>query len=269
MIAAPLYLICLTIELIHVLPRFTLAFFVAAGLGCDEDTAALIALVVAFFPLIWSVGTLLGIPGGWGMKREFGARRPSHREKTIVKPVLDELRRRGMRRRVVWFVNDNPTPNAQAIGSTIYINSGLIDHSSLAAVLAHECGHIARSSARVLLALIRLELPGVRVLRVYLALIENRVLATLVRVFSGGGTWQLPVISSLWRVYFRRSEHRADRWARRQGYGYELAAYLDTYDRPIDIASPFGVGRTHPYAEQRIDRLTSSGTPKLRDRITR
>jgi len=255
MIAAPLYLICLGTELIYVFIRFTVAVMVATALGYDADTASLIALTFAVFPLLWSIGTFLGIPGGWGLMWEYGARRPSHRDKATVKPVLAELRQRGGRGPLLWFVIDDPTPNAQAVGRTIYINSGLIGDPHLAAVLAHECGHITASTANVLLALIRLEFPGLRAARVYLRLVDFSPLPGLVRVLSGGASWQLPIIWSLWQWYFRRSEHRADRVAKRLGYGHELATYLDVYERPMDVASPFGRGRTHPYAEHRIGRL--------------
>jgi Zn-dependent protease with chaperone function len=202
------------------------------------------------------VGTYTGIPGGWGLRWELGARRPSNRDKAIVQPLLDELRRRGAARPLTWLVVDDPTPNAQVIGQTVYVHSGLVGHPSLTAVLAHECGHAATSSAKVLLALIRLEVPGLRSLRTYLDFSGWTWPARVVRIISGGASWELPVISNLWRGYFKRSEHRADEWAKRYGYGHELAAYLDVYDRPIDAASPFGLGRTHPYAEQRIGRLS-------------
>jgi len=179
MIAPPLYLICLAIELIYVLIRFIVVLVMTAVLGHDGYTAVLVALGVATFPLVWSAVTLLGVPGGWGLMWELGARRPSRREKATVKPILAELRRQGARRPMMWFVVDDPTPNAEAIGRTIYIRSSLIDHPSLAAVLAHECGHMGILGSQMLLALTRLEFPGLRALRVYFDVAGDRVLAWL------------------------------------------------------------------------------------------
>lgn len=172
-----------------------------------------------------------------------------------VDPVLHELRRRGAKTPIVWFVIDDPVPNAQTLGRTIYINSGMIGHPSLDATLAHECGHIATRIGDKLLALVRLEFPGLRLLRVYLETEGWMITARVVRVLSGGASWELPVIRSLWAAYLRRGEHLADRYAKRLGYSYELVEYLDVYERPLDGAMPFRRGRTHPYAEQRIGRL--------------
>ena len=62
MIALPLYLICLAIELVYVFVRFVVAAMVAAALGYDTDAAVLISLAVAVFPLVWSISDVLGHP---------------------------------------------------------------------------------------------------------------------------------------------------------------------------------------------------------------
>lgn len=207
-------------------------------------------------PLVLSLATyFFRLPGGWGLFWELGARRPSHREKETVQPALDELRRRGAKTPFAWFVIDDPVPNAQTLGRTIYINSGMIGHPSLDATLAHECGHIATRIGDRLLALVRLEFPGLRLVRVYLETEGWTITAKVARVLSGGASWELPVIRSLWAVYLRRAEHAADRYAKKLGYSYELVEYLNVYERPIDGATPFRRGRSHPFAEQRIGRL--------------
>ncbi len=53
----------------------------------------------------------------------------------------------------------------------------------------------------------------------------------------------------------RHGEHSADRYAKRLGYAFELVEYLDVYERPLDGATPFRRGRSHPFAGQRIGRL--------------
>lgn len=252
----PLYLFGLGLELVHVLARFLVAYGIARVFGVAGDPAAWIAGVVAFLPLLLSLATyFFRLPGGWGLFWELGARRPSHRERESVGPVLDELRRRGAKTPVTWFVIDDPVPNAQTLGRTIYINSGMIGHPSLGATLAHECGHIATRIGDRLLGLVRLEFPGLRMLRVYLETEGWALVAKIVRGLSGGASCELPVIRSLWTAYLRRAEHTADRYAKKLGYCYELAEYLDVYERPLDGATPFGRGRTHPFAEHRIARL--------------
>ena len=256
MITLPLYLLCLALELPHVLARFLVAYGIARTFGANEDHAAWMAGVVGFLPLLLSLATyLFRLPGGWGLFWELGARRPSRRERETVQSVLDELRRRGAKTPVTWFVIDDPVPNAQTLGRTIYINSGMIGHPSLDATLAHECGHIATRLGDRLLALVRFEFPGLRMLRVYLDTEGWAITAQIVRVFSGGASSELPIIRSLWAAYLRRGEHAADRHARKLGYSYELVEYLDVYERPLDGATPFRRGRSHPYAEQRIGRL--------------
>lgn len=268
MIMLPLYLLCLALELVHVLARFLVAYGIARVFGIAEDPAAWIAGAVALLPLVLSLATyFFRLPGGWGLFWELGARRPSPRERESVEPVLDELRRRGAETPATWFVIDDPVPNAQTLGRTIYINSGIIGHPSLDATLAHEAGHIATRIGDRLLALVRLEFPGLRLLRVYLETEGWTLVAKSVRGLSGGVSWELPVIRSLWGAHLRRSEHAADRYAKKLGYSYELAEYLDVYERPLDGASPFRRGRTHPYAEQRIGRLlgrTKNRTCKAR-----
>jgi Zn-dependent protease with chaperone function len=265
MIAPPLYLICLAIELVYAFIRFLVAALAATALGWGPDTTGLVALGVAMFPPVWSILTFLGVHGGWGLMWEYGARRPSTRDRVTVDPILSDLRRRGAARPWLWLVIDDPSPNAQAVGRTVYISSGLIGHPSLAPVLAHELGHFGALGSDMLLALIRLEVPGLRSLRVYLELTGRPVAAGLVRTLSGGASWQLPIMRSLWRGHFRRHERHADRVARRLGHGPELAAYLDTYERPLETASAFRRGRTHPYAEHRIAGLDSQhpGGPGL------
>ena len=256
MIAAPLYFLCLMLEQLNVLIRLLVAYGIARALGAPEEIALPIAGAAALLPMALSLSTfLVGVPGGWGLYWELGARRPSPRDKAIVEPVFEALRKRGAATPVLWFVIDDPVPNAQTLGKTIYIHSGLIGHPSLEAALAHECGHIATLVGDLLLALVRLEFPGLRVLRVYLETVGQFVAARVVRILSGGASWQLPIIRSLWGAYLRHGEHSADRYAKKLGYAFELVEYLDVYERPLDGATPFRLGRTHPYAEQRIGRL--------------
>lgn len=80
----------------------------------------------------------------------------------------------------------------------------------------------------------------------------------MLAVFGGWGL-SLVGVASAWRWLFRQSEFTADEIAAKLGYAEQLVEYLDTYDLPYDIASPFMAGRTHPYTEERIARLLEAG----------
>lgn len=160
---------------------------------------------IAFLPLLLSLAThLFCLVGGevsvWG-----SARGPSQREWATVEPVSEESRRRGAMRTLTWFVIDGPVPNAQALGRTIYIKSGMIGHPSLDATLVHECDHIVTRIGDRLFALVRLEFPGVRMLRVYVETEGWTITAKVVRALYGGASWELPVIRSLWAAHLRRA----------------------------------------------------------------
>ncbi len=256
MIMLPLYLLCLALELVHVLARFLVAYGIARALGVGEDPAAWIAGVVAFLPRLRSLTTyFFPLPGGWGLLWELGARRPSPCEKETVKPVLDELRRRGAKTPVTWFVIDDPLserPDAPKNDLHQQRNDrpSITGCNPCARVRSH-CHPHRRPAARPGPS----QVPGLRLLRIYLETEGWPITAKNARVISGGASWELPIIRSLWAAYLRRAEHAADRYAKKLGYSYELVEYLDVYERSLDGASPFRRGRSHPYAEQRIGRL--------------
>ncbi len=74
---------------------------------------------------------------------------------------------------------------------------------------------------------------------------------------------QLPrLLNPLWRWWGRRREFAADTYASRLGHGESLAAALEE-QLPFDAASPWMKGRSHPYAEIRIDRLRAFSGPGI------
>lgn len=227
--------------------------------------------VLAFGPLGWSMAALLGIPSGGTLTRwEFGARALSERERAASIAALDLLMRPRVRRPRRVLVIDSPEVNAHVVGTTLYVERGLITAPDLAAVLAHELGHLNSLDGRLTHATRRLIFPGTLLLgRLGF---NNAVISMnyhplgqvsgcgcvgfyvgLIIAFLGGvGTWLL--LQPLWRSYWRQREYLADAYAARLGQARALIESLEG-ELAQDFATPWQRGRTHPYTEQRIERL--------------
>lgn len=227
--------------------------------------------VLAFGPLVWSVAALVGIPSGGTLTRwEFGARRPSEREREAIEAALDLLVRPKVRRPRRVYVIDAPTINAHVVGTTLYVERGLITAPDLPAVLAHELGHVNSLDGRLIHATRRLMVPGTLLLGrlgMNTALVSMAFhplgqvggcgcgtfyLAMLLGCLGGGNTWLL--LGPLWTRYWRQREYQADAYAARLGQARPLADALQ-WQQVHDFATPWQRGRTHPYTEQRIERL--------------
>lgn len=227
--------------------------------------------VLAFGPFLWSLAALVGIPSGGTLTRwEFGARPPSERERETIETALALLMRPRVRRPRRVLVIDAPTINAYVVGTTVYVERGLLMVPDLAGVLAHELGHLNSLDGRLTHATRRLMFPGTLLigrLGMNTALVSmafhplGRVggcgcvafyLAMLLGYLGGGGTWLL--LGPLWTRYWRQREYVADAYAARLGQARTL---IDTLEWQLvhDFATPWQHGRTHPYTEQRIERL--------------
>jgi Zn-dependent protease with chaperone function len=66
------------------------------------------------------------------------------------------------------------------------------------------------------------------------------------------------VLRPAWAAYRRRREYAADAVAAAAGQGRALVEALADW-QVLDLATPWWQGRTHPYVEQRIDRLQVPG----------
>ena len=227
--------------------------------------------VLAFGPLVWSLAALVGIPSGGTLTRwEFGARKPSEREREAIDAALDLLLRPKVRRPRRVFVIDAPTINAHVVGTTLYMERGLLTAPDLVAVLAHELGHLNSLDGRLTHATRRLMFPGTLLigrLGMNTALVSMAFnplgnvggcgcvtfyLAMLLGYLGGGSTWLL--LGPLWTHYWRQREYVADAYAARLGQALPLADALES-QQGHDFATPWQRGRTHPYTEQRIERL--------------
>ncbi len=222
-----------------------------------------------WWPAVWSILALLFGGGGLATRWKIGARRPSGREIQQVEAALQVVgwvRKDGRLRRLRWFVVDAPTLNGFCIGTTIYLDRGLLWSDYLSAVLGHELGHLTSLDGRLCLALNRLQLPflrsiGERVLAgsdhlaqmgEYAAAAKQSRLGCLYSL--GGGGLSIQLLAPLWGVMWRSAELAADEYAARRGLGADLSEFLEVY-QPLDFAAPFLLGRTHPYTEERLDRL--------------
>jgi Zn-dependent protease with chaperone function len=208
-------------------------------------------------PLASLAGLVFG-GGGLVTRWRLGARSPSPRERERVVAALEQI---GWGGRLRCYVVDAPTENALTVGTTVYLERGLIWSEYLSAVLAHELHHATGWHGRFVLALGRLRLP---LGRVGMAAAAADQVATSVVAFQGeqervgiirrlfsyaAGGWVTWFLSPLWARFWRRAEFDADRAAFLAGQGRALAEYLERL-QALDRARP-GI-RPRPYVEERL-----------------
>ncbi len=276
-----LYALTLACELPGVLARAYIGFFafwlLAAISGLSLTLRTTVAFTCGLAPIAWSVSALVCPAGGaWGWRLASGARAPSRRERQAYAAALAQLQasaaalaqpQAGVSQRQAGaprllpeprlLVLDDPLPGAWACGDALMLTRALLGHPALAAVLAHELGHITTLDARLALAVGRLTrwrrpLPrpdhGGRGLGI-------GIRARLWWLLRGGLGALL--LRALWASWWRRREHAADTHAARLGQALELAALLEGELLGEDHAVPFLWLSAHPYpyAELRIERL--------------
>lgn len=275
---------------IFLIPLLFFGFLVAVGVQGPFEALegvlslflglnSFIAISIAWLPLVYSVMTLVLIPGGFFLTRfALGARETSRREQEAILAALSRVEENAPEDSIGptrWFVIDDPEPNAYAVGTTVYLTRELIRSPHLAAVMAHELGHINSTDSRLTLALRRLVLPPVYLLShlsgqsapgAILAgavtedrddssafLIAGGVVALSILFALAGGGFGLWLLSPFWTWYWREREHEADHFAAECDMANELVEYLEKYQY-FDTATPYFLS-THPYTELRIDRL--------------
>jgi Zn-dependent protease with chaperone function len=197
-----------------------------------------------------------------------------------------------------WFVIDNPQPDAAVCGDTLMVSRGLLETDHVAAVLAHELGHLASPDARLTTALNRLivfstpfragaaagrsrpqmELvprlqytprPATDVFGLEPGLTQALFgflrFLFIVSLFAKGGLG-LWLTGPVWGRYWREREYKADQYAASLGQAEELADFLEVHALIHDNPIPFLwlTEHTHPATELRIDRLRTT-TPATTD----
>src|SRR5437763_19706 len=139
------------LDLPSALARLFLTAVIAGLAGLLDWRGDLIVLLVAFGPYLRSVGALVvPLPAGPFLRQAAGARKPSERERAALQHAFSLLPD-GVAPGSVLVV-DGPDENAWVLGCTLFVERGLFDSPHLAAVMAHEAGHLAAGDGRVALA---------------------------------------------------------------------------------------------------------------------
>ena len=226
-----------------------------------DNIAAVILLLIAFAPLVASLGSLFYPVGAgrlWRLRE--GGRHPSERERAVFEIALATLRERDPRVRAPgsWFVLDDWALNAAVLGDTIMVSTGTLHSPELTAVLAHELGHLNTSDAYLTAALSRMSLPATLYHRAQENLGDG-LFALLFRLTGWvcSGEIGVAAVQPFWDAWFRSREFKADQYAARLGQARQLADALEYHalgdDRPIPYR--FLSGASHPSTEHRIDAL--------------
>ena len=265
-----LYALTLLLEIPAIVVRFLVLWLVAtlvisltskgASGGSAITTAAEISMFIAVLPVLVSLATLLFLPsgGGWLTRREMQARKPSDREQQQVDQAFDLLLPEGskVKRPKKFYIVPNLQENAAVIGTTLYINQGLLRSPFLVPLLAHDLGHLNTSDGRLIAASRRFVFPGLfslgqLIVRTEAAGCFSLIYGLVFLVMSGG--LGLFLLGWFWRRYRGAREFNADQYAAVLGQAGPLVDYLEQYVY-LDILIPY-IGDYHPPAEYRIDRL--------------
>ena len=264
---AALVLASVLLDLPSALLRLVLASLVLGAFTTLGGPTDIVAGLIAFGPLARTLLALaVPLPAPPAARAAKGARAPSTREQQ----ALDRAPKlAGAARQPVLKVIDTPDEDAWVLGGTLFVSRGLFDSPHLVPVVAHELGHLDTGDGRVALAAWWLQVRSVAWLGlrcagnvedpkphrdVLGALAHIPVLLTgLVLLLISGGL--LPVVlRPLWAAYRRNREFAADAYATRRGLGGGLAEALASW-QILDLAAPWWQGRSHPYVEQRLDRI--------------
>lgn len=260
------------LELFAAWLRWRVAFWFF-GIWASDQTANYIALVIGYTPLIWSILNVLGLPGGgFATRRALGARVTSQREQEAMHQALALLPPNTPAPKWVYAV-DTPEPQAFIIGKALYVSRVLFPSPYLAAVTAHELGHLNTSDGRLVLGLNRFVIPFFHRLSVRIAgvlLSDDKQIARQAKRQMGclrslfitlfalmGGGLGVRLMTPFWLSYWRSREFHADRYAAERGQAHALAEFLEQYAQPFDMAIPYLQGMTHPYTELRHDKLVN------------
>ncbi len=177
---------------------------------------------------------------------------------------------------------DKTGRDAAVCGETLMHSRGMLESDYLAAVLAHELGHMDTSDGKLTAAISRRIInplprpnrrrpdqpePPTQMPTVIMTSEESRLAMTFfgamlwlirrVLRFARGGFVQ-KVLAPFWGSYWRGRECTADRFAASLGQAKELAdfhALID--DHPVP--SIWMTEQTHPPTELRVDKLRNTG----------
>ena len=182
----------------------------------------------------------------------------------------------------------DPNPNAFALGRhTICVTEGLFDlpDEMIEGILAHELGHLAYHHTDIQLLMgsgnfiITFVLLVIRLISTIITGIGSAFsmsrdggtrgcgcLFTLVGLICSAFIWLWTKFCMLFLMWSSRAnEYVADRYAMEIGYGYELAAALDTIGTGMPQESFLkALYSSHPETHDRIGKLQEMGVPYSR-----
>jgi Zn-dependent protease with chaperone function len=249
------------------------AFFgsgIAMSFGLSESDSLVVGGVFGYFPFLRSLLALTCGPATrLFLRHSYGARDPSEREADRLYDALsacvqDEVKPP----RYIYVIDSAEVPVAFVEGGSLFVQRDSVWSPHLVGLVAHELGHLNSVDQRLSTAARWASFPTLRaagraLLRMrgpVILWIPMALIAFQLHLVAGG---QLPrLLNPLWRWWGRRREFAADSYAARLGHGESLAAALEE-QLPFDVASPWMKGRSHPYAELRIDRLRAHSGPGM------
>lgn len=220
-----------------------------------ELNVPLLAAVIVFGPIAWSLATFAFPGGGWLWCRYIGAREPSKRETEAILQAFATIGEEDLAKSLNIQVFPHPVLFAFARGRALVYSSAVVRSDYLVAATAHEVAHLKSSDAILTQALDRFVVWG-DPLPVFEGMNFLTVRSMVLRLLSG--RLVLQVLKPMWADYFREREREADEFVVRLGLGHQLAELIETWELPKEVPNPRIVFNMRDYLdpELRIEVLT-------------
>jgi Zn-dependent protease with chaperone function len=256
-----LHLLCAVMRALFLYVPVAGLFWVT-GHGHDDLAQNVIIYAAAFGLLLWSFSAFV-YPVGAGQvwRASSGGRAPAEHERKLVEDAIREIKAKdpSVRAPAIWFVLDDWQLNAAALGDAMMVHTGALGDPGLAAVIAHELGHLNSTDSYLSVALGRLTWPAACFARL-VNRSEGGGCLTGLFLLAGqvcSGLIVVPLTRPLWSAWFRRREFVADEYAAKLGFADELADALARHALEDDRPRPFQFisDASHPYTTHRIDAL--------------
>ncbi len=270
---------------------FFLNAFMVIGLFSAAGPEALLEITILY---IISIFIALSTVGEWFLGLISGARRMTRTDmRNRIVPLLTRVHNKAlikspdMTKVITLKVMYDPNPNAFALGRhTICVTEGLFDlpDEMIEGILAHEVGHLACHHTDIQLLIgggnfiITAFLFIVKIFAALFTLLGAIFSITDKDDSSAGCAFSIfGLICSamvwLWTKFCmlflmwssRKNEYVADKYAMEIGYGYELAAALDSIGTGVPQSSFMkALYSSHPETHDRIGKLQEMGVPYSR-----
>lgn len=245
--------------------------FIALMLGVGNTNGAWIVAGITTGILVGSIVFFSTVGAGY-LRIGIDHRLMTQHEADWIVPILREVfKRAGLKKPPRVFMQDEEFPNAMVVGDAMIITTGLLTFATrqeLAAVIAHECGHIVnkdltfvtinyaanKMSDIVLIAgvgLVTIVSLNGRIPFIWLPYIMFAGILRLIR-------WLLLKIVNLnLLVISRRYEYQADGFAAKIGFRQATISYLSKMKNAYPQADKKSIFFTHPAISFRIKALAA------------